>query len=306
MWTLKAVKDFSLLSKSSKMFDRHQVTRSLGINYCELAPLRGEAVTHRDIWNFRADLPWRACLSSWPEAVESSPLFYQRSHFLHRHLPNCPPHCLLCLVLPLTHLLPPSTPSSTTIHPCPVLPAATPALAGLVCLWPALVVPALWRRWALFIACRSQCLTVVPDQLHGEWKVVCDECGVAMHPGAVIRHKKSFHRGGDEVVMGRFNCRPPCTFSCARAEHLKQHQKPNNKLCMLNASICTSCHELVRGSMLTHRRSKCSAKYPCLECDAAFPTKALLIHHRSDAHPDRLVVISAQWVFLVLYLMFMV
>ena len=147
---------------------------------------------------------------------------------------------------------------------------------------------------------------MVPDQLHGEWKVVCDECGVAMHPGAVTRHKKSFHRGGDEVVMGRFNCKPPCTFSCARAEHLKQHQKPNNKLCMLNASICTSCLELVRGSMLTHRRSKCSAKYPCLECDAAFPTKALLIDHRSDAHPDRLVVLSAQWVFLVLYLTFMV
>ena len=71
---------------------------------------------------------------------------------------------------------------------------------------------------------------MVPDQLHGEWKVVCDECGVAMHPGAVTRHKKSFHRGGDEVVMGRFNCKPPCTFSCARAEHLKQHQKPNIKI----------------------------------------------------------------------------
>ena len=146
LWTLKAVKDFSHLSKSSNMFDRHQVTRSLGINYCDLTPLCGEAVTHRDILNFRADLPWRASLSSWPEAVESSPLFCQRSHFLHRHLPSYPPHWLLCLVLPLIPLLPPSTPFSTTIHPCPVLPAVTPALASLVCLLPALVVPALWRR----------------------------------------------------------------------------------------------------------------------------------------------------------------
>ena len=114
-----------------------------------------------------------------------------------------------------------------------------------------------------------------------------------MHPGAVLRHQKTMHEVEDDSKPTmKFKCTPPCNFSCARADHLKQHLKPNNKQCLLNASRCPACHDLIKGSMKTHARS-CRAKFLCDDCTSAFPSKSLLINHRNDAHPDCVVVVAS-------------